>query len=108
MAVASLVVFLASILYGEGLPDAITAHSCLVLIISGAFIAINVLAIQYGFQKVDAITAGAVLNMEIVFAILLGYFAYGEVLSLREMIGGLLIVSSTAMFGFVDRKKITP
>ena len=105
MAVASLVVFLASILCGEGLPNTITAHAWLVLIISAVFIAINVLAIQYGFQKVDAITAGAVLNMEIVFAILLGYLAYGEVLSLREMFGGILIVVSTVMFGFVDRKQ---
>lgn len=101
---AAILVFVASLTTGEGLPSSISWNTWMVLMISGAFICINVLAAQYGFQKLDAMTAGALLNLEVVFAVMLGYLGYGEVLSGRQVIGGGLVIGSALLFGYFDRK----
>ena len=48
--------------------------------------------LYYGFQRMDVNVATIILSSEVVFASLIGYFFFAEVLSLTEMVGGFLIL----------------
>jgi len=48
--------------------------------------------LYYGFQRMDVNVATIILSSEVVFASLIGYFFFAEVLSTTEMIGGFLIL----------------
>jgi len=90
--VAFLVVFIASIVKGDGLP--VTGwHWELFLVVIGAgiFNILNVYLTNYGLQKVEASLASNILNLETVFAIIFGFLIYKEMPILKELMGGVII-----------------
>lgn len=85
-----------SFLLGEGMPNlaGLPYISMVVLIIAGLFNVINLFLTNYGFQKIEAVLAGNLLMLEVVFAIALGFMFYGEIPLFKELLGGLLVVIS--------------
>lgn len=51
--------------------------------------------LYYGFQRVDVNIATIILSSEVVFASLIGYFFFAEILSTTEIIGGALILAAS-------------
>lgn len=64
------------------------------LLLSALFNVVNLYLTNYGFQHVKAAVAGNILVLEVVFALLYGFLLFNEMPTLRESIGGLLIVAS--------------
>lgn len=64
------------------------------LIIGGIIMIANLFISNYGFANVPLVLGNNLLNLEAVFGIIFGFFLYGEVTTVRELVGGLLIVYS--------------
>ncbi|MFA6095744.1 MAG: DMT family transporter [Candidatus Paceibacterota bacterium] len=93
----SLLLFASSFfILNEPLPPLSTFTPVLILIIliAAIFNLANLFLTNYGFQRVDVIFAGNILTLETVFALLLGIFLYQEIPLLRELVGGIIIVTS--------------
>ncbi len=94
-ALGFIMVFITSILWGEKIVVSNWSGELLFMLIIGGLIMIaNIFLSNYGFGKIGPVLGNNILNMEAAFAILFGFFFYGEVLTLRELIGGILIVAS--------------
>lgn len=104
--VAFLVVFLASILKGDGLPTAGWHWELLLAVIgAGIFNILNVFLTNYGFQKVKAVLASNILTLESFFAIILGFLFYKEIPFVKDLIGGLIIITSVLTMNKLDAKE---
>ena len=66
----------------------------LVLLSAACLGVANIFLINYGFEHVSAVIAGNILALEEVFGSLFGFLIYRETLSLRDAIGGLVILSA--------------
>jgi len=104
--VAFLVVFIVSIVKGDGLPVS-GWHPGLLLAVVGAgvFNICNVYLTNYGFQKVQAVLASNILTLESVFAVILGFLFYKEVPTLKELAGGIIIGLSVIGMNNIEAKK---
>lgn len=104
--VSAIIIFIASIAYGEGMPvDGWNFGLLLAVIGAGAFNTVNNFLTNYGFQKVKAVLASNILTLESFFAIILGLFVYKEVPTLKELIGGLIITVSVLGMNKVENLK---
>lgn len=84
-----------SVIVGEGMPQSSWDWGIvLVLLIAGVANIFNINLSNYGFSKVKNIVAGNILTLEVVFGALFGYLLYREVLTMKEVLGGLFIVAS--------------
>jgi len=87
--------FIISISLGEKLP---VINWSLLLFVSifftGLFNAVNMFFINYGFKNVKAVLAGNILTLEAIFALILAFIFYKELPTLKELIGGFLIIGS--------------
>jgi len=59
----------------------------------------------YGLKKLMASTASAIMYMEVVSAVILGYLFLGERLSSSMLIGGVIVVGSSFLLGQIKSKK---
>jgi drug/metabolite transporter (DMT)-like permease len=86
-----------------------TAHWSLgfviVLLIAGCCGVANIFLINYGFEHVSAVIAGNILSLEEVFGALFGYVIYGEVLGLREIAGGLIILGAVIATNYLNNRE---
>ncbi len=104
--VAFLVVFIASLLKGDGLPVTGWTNGLLAAVVgAGIFNIANVYLTNYGFQKVEAVLASNILTLESFFAIILGFFFYGEVPILKDIFGGLVIIASVIAMNKAEEKE---
>jgi len=93
--VGTLVLFMASFLRGEGLPQiSWQAVALLSIFLTGLFNAINIFLINFGFNNVKVVLASNILTLESIFALILAFIFYKELPTLRELFGGILIVGS--------------
>ncbi len=94
--ISSILLFITSVGIGEGTPSvkSFSGFIILVILISAIFNVANLFLTNYGFQKVEAVIAGNLLMLEVVFAMMFSIFLYRETLLAREIIGGLAIVVS--------------
>lgn len=99
--------FITSLVLGEMLPDVsdFTLSMLAFLLIAALFNVVNLLLTNFGFEHVKAAVAGNILTLEVFFVLLYGFFFYGEVPVLREVIGGLLILSSVFAVNYLENKK---
>ncbi len=77
----------------------------LVVIAAGTLSVLVNYFISYGFEHVSAIIAGNILSLEEVFGPLAGFAFYQQVLSGRELVGGLVILVSVIAMNFAIRQE---
>jgi drug/metabolite transporter (DMT)-like permease len=100
--------FISSLGLGDGLPNPTHGWTIpLILAIMGAgiFNIMNLFLVNYGFDKVEAVLASNILTIESLFAIIIGFIAYGEAPVLKELIGGALIVTSVIAMNEVEKRE---
>lgn len=104
--VAFFVVFLVSVIKGDGLPI-MGWHWGLLLAVVGAgiFNILNVFLTNYGFQKVKAVLASNILTLESFFAIVLGFIFYREIPLVKDLLGGLVIILSVIVMNRLESKE---
>lgn len=95
-----------SLIKGDGLPTT-GWHSGIVLVVlvAGLFNVANMFFINYGFQKVEAILASTILNLESLFALMLGLVFYKEVPLPKELLGGVIILISVLGMNKLETKE---
>jgi drug/metabolite transporter (DMT)-like permease len=93
----------------ELLPHAHWSAGLLFVLIAASFmgVAINFL-MNYGFERVNAVMAGSILNLELVFGPIFGYVFYRETLNVREIIAGIVILAAVVCMNLVDRPAYAP
>lgn len=105
---ASLVVFLVSVFRGEGLPIIGWSWGVLVAVLgAGLFNVFNIYLTNYGFQKVEAVLASNILTLEALFAVILGFSFYREVPLIKDLFGGVVIISAVIAMNKSEAKKQT-
>lgn len=93
--VSFLLLFAASLISGEKLPNFNWSFLILLIILINGFInTVNLFLVNYGFQKVPAVLASNILTLESVFGTILAFIFYNEIPSFKELLGGTLIIFS--------------
>ncbi|HSW37812.1 MAG TPA: DMT family transporter [Candidatus Saccharimonadales bacterium] len=101
-AISFVTLLIVSLLMGEGLPlDGWSYKLLATVAIAGLLNVSGLQLVNYAFTKVDNILAGNLLMLEVVFGLLLGYIFYKEVYTLRELLGGVLIVFSAIGMNYI-------
>jgi drug/metabolite transporter (DMT)-like permease len=77
----------------------------LVLLLAGCCGVANIFLINYGFEHVSAVIASNVLSLEAVFGALFGFLIYDEVLGMRVIIGGLIILGSVIATNYLNNRE---
>ncbi len=96
MAIAAVSGWLLALMRGETFSlSAFTNTHVLVGLMIGGLMNVIVNPIEiYAFEHLDAVFGSQILLLENVFALIVGYFIYAETISLPELIGGVIIVTS--------------
>ena len=66
----------------------------------------NFFFLNYGFERVSGIIAGNILNLEQVFGPIFGYIFYHEILTGREIIGGVIILVAVVAMNMQSKKEV--
>lgn len=104
--IGSVMLFTASIFSGESIPvGGWSLGIFLAILASGFFNVLNNFLSQYGFQKVEAVHASNILTLESPFAVLIGIFLFAEFPTLKELLGGSLIILSVIFMNKVEKEK---
>lgn len=105
--ISTLLVFLTSFIIGEDISN-INWNTNLVIVIvfAGLFNGIFVLMANYGFSRVDSILANNILATQSIFGLAIGVILYREMIGVKEIVGGTLIISSIILFNAVSQKVI--
>lgn len=94
-AISIIILFVGSILFGEGLPTGSWNYYLFgVVLIAGFFNVFNMFLANFGFEKVQISLASTILGLEGFFGVLLGLLFYSELLTAKELIGGVFIILS--------------
>jgi drug/metabolite transporter (DMT)-like permease len=104
--ISTILLLVTSFFFGESVPNPMAWTPILItaIIFAGLFNVANLFLTNYGFQKVEAVLASNLLTLETVFAIMLGFMFYQEVPSLKEFIGGVIIVYSVWQMNKITEK----
>lgn len=80
-------------------------HYVLILLAAGCCGVANIFLVNYGFEHVSAVIAGNILSLEEVFGSLFGFIIYHEVLTLRDIIGGLIILAAVILTNELNNRE---
>ncbi|MFA6017025.1 MAG: DMT family transporter [Patescibacteria group bacterium] len=93
--IAFIFILIASLLAREGLPiNNWNGSVLLIILLSGLANVLMIFFTNYGFEHVKTSIASNILTLEMFFAVLIGLIIYREVPSLKEILGGALILFS--------------
>lgn len=93
--IAFIFIFVASLLMNEGLPiNNWNVNTFLIIVLSGLANVLMIFFTNYGFEHVKTSIAANILTLEMFFALLIGLLLYQEIPSLKESLGGILILFS--------------
>ncbi len=94
-----------SLLKGDGLPLTNWNLGVSLVLILGGLLNIGIAYyVSYGFARVDAVFANNIIQLNIPFTILMAYIFYQELPIVREVIGGIIIITSVYLLEYVERK----
>ncbi len=92
---AFIFIFIASLLTKEGFPvNNWDINVFLIVLLSGLANVLMIFFTNYGFEHVKTSIAANILTLEMFFAVLIGLLFYSEIPSLKEALGGILILFS--------------
>lgn len=76
-----------------------------ILLVAGFSSVVSIFLQNYGFEHVDGVIAGSILNLEQVFGPIFGFMFYHEKLNLHEFAGGLIILLAALAMNQLSRKQ---
>ena len=92
---ALIFILIASVLTQEGLPiNNWNGSIFLIILLSGLANVLMIFFTNYGFEHVKTSIASNILTLEMFFAVLIGLMFYHKIPSLKEALGGILILFS--------------
>jgi len=102
--ISSILLIITSFFFGEKLPSigSFSPYMILIIVLAGAFNVMNVVLINFGFQKVEAVIAGNILMLEVIFALAIGFLFFDEIPLLKDIAGGVLILFSAYLMNKVS------
>lgn len=93
-----------SLFWGEKwVAPAVSPELIVLLLAGGITMGINVVLVNYAFANVSPVLGNNLLNLEALFGIIFGLFFFGEMVSFKELIGGILIVFSVIKMNEVEK-----
>ncbi len=103
--ISVVILFLTSIIAGQGLPvKGWSPFLLLIVVLAGFFNIFTLYLTNYGFKRVETVLASNILALESVFGVIIGFLFYAEVLSVKEFIGGIAILVSVIGMNYLHRK----
>lgn len=103
--IALIAVFITSLFVDKSLPVSNWELPLLgVILLAGLFNVFNIFLTNYGFQYVEIILASNLLMLESVFAIGLGLLFFTEIPSLKELIGGAILIGSAIGMNYAEKE----
>lgn len=95
-----------SLFFNEGLPiSGWSLPITLALITSAVFNVLVLFLINFGFEHVKPLLASNLLTLEGLFAITFGFILFKEVPMAKDLIGGILIISSVIGMNYLEEAK---
>ncbi len=98
LVIASIVSVIMTFIFDQKLPQ--INFTLQIVAAIGVIALINTLMtflVNFGFEKIEAVTASMILNLETVFGIIISVLLYLEVPNIKEIIGGFLIIFAAVM-----------
>jgi drug/metabolite transporter (DMT)-like permease len=77
----------------------------LAILITGLLNVVSLFLMNYSFERVDAFLGNNILTLSPLFALILGFFVFGETPIAKELIGGFLIVLSVIIMNRYEKYK---
>lgn len=101
--IAFIFILVSSLITREGLPIANwNGNVFLIILLSGLANVLMIFFTNYGFEHVKTSIASNILTLEMFFAVLIGLLFYREIPSLKEIIGGILILFSVIQMNKIE------
>lgn len=90
------------IFYGhfQFLENIFNPHNAMIILIIGALLFVSTLIVQYGLPRVNPVQTSPIFLFEIIVASLSSFYLADELLSLKDFIGGFLILTSITVSVF--------
>lgn len=91
-----LILFVISLAFKESIVPSkgLTWEAVVMMVAGGLTLMFIVFLVHYGFDKLEAILASNIGTLGTVFGVLIGFLVYREIPTLKEFLGGLIIVTS--------------
>jgi len=103
---ATIFIFIASLLKGEGLPLHNWHLGVFLALLLGGLLNVGVsFFMNYGFSRVDAVLAGNIIALDPVFASFFAFLVFKELPIPKEVVGGIVIITSAIMMGRLEAKQ---
>lgn len=100
---ALIFILIASVLTREGLPiNNWNGSVFLIILLSGLANVLMMFFTNYGFDHIKTSVASNILTLEMFFAVLIGLIFYWEIPSLKETLGGILILFSVIQMNKIE------
>lgn len=100
---ATLFVFVVSLIKNEGPPLGAWPLGAILVLLAGGLLSASVsFLMNYGLSRIDAVLANNIVALYPVFATLLALIFYKEIPMFRELIGGILIISSAVLLNRLE------
>ena len=100
---ATLFVFVVSLIKNEGPPLGAWPLGAILVLLAGGLLSASVsFLMNYGLFRIDAVLANNIVALYPVFATLLALIFYKEIPMFRELIGGILIISSAVLLNRLE------
>ncbi len=101
---ASIQFFIASIIFGEGLPMSGWSNGIIfVLFLGGLMNAFLSFFMNYGLARVKAVFASNIISLDAVFATVFAFILFRELPNSKELFGGVLIIVSALLLHRFDK-----
>jgi len=103
--IATLLIFVTSIIKNEGLPFGVWRLDVILVLLAGGLLSAGVsFLMNYGLSRIGAVLANNIIALYPVFAAFLALIFYKEIPIFRELIGGILIITSAILLNRLEVK----
>ena len=107
LSIGVLVPLVASIIIGESMPVFNWTWGLFIMVLLAGILGVsNIFLLNYGYNTVKLVLANNLLTLEVVFALLLAFIFYKELPTLKELLGGLLILGSVIQMNRLEENTV--
>ena len=95
---------LVSLFLGEKwVMPSVSPQLIVLLLFGGITMGLNIVLGNYGFANVPLVLGNNLLNLEALFGIIFGLMFFGELVTFKELVGGILIVFSVIKMNEIEK-----